>query len=114
MCIMDVQIGDGGGIETGGYTNTYESNQDGTHTFANSSDAFTIFTDHTGDTVHGHMVLARLDSGHEWTMSHTMRVTGNGNIYGAGSKDLSAELTQVLIKTSSGNFDAGRIGLSYI
>ena len=111
---MDVQIGDGGGIETGGYTNTYESNQDGTHTFANSSDAFTIFTDHTGDTVHGHMVLARLDSGHEWTMSHTMRVTGNGNIYGAGSKDLSAELTQVLIKTSSGNFDAGRIGLSYI
>lgn len=111
---IDVQIGDGGGIETGGYTNTMESNQAGTHTFANSSDAFSILTDATGDTVHGHMVLARLDSGHEWTMSHTMRTTGNGNIYGAGSKDLSAELTQVLIKTSSGNFDAGRIGLSYI
>jgi hypothetical protein len=62
----------------------------------------------------GHMVLARLDSGHEWTESHTMRTTGNGMITGAGSKDLSAELTQVLIKTSSGNFDAGRIGLSYI
>jgi hypothetical protein len=111
---MDVQIGDGGGIETSGYIDTSESNQAGTHAFVASSDAFTVATDDTGDTVHGQMILARLDSGHEWTASHVMRATGNGMLFGGGSKDLSAELTQVLIKTSSGNFDAGRIGLSYI
>ena len=116
-----VQIGDSGGIETADYrsqrsTNTNGSlGSDGTPN-SNESQGFGITVDSASNAFGGQMILSlHHPTNHTWTSSSSFRRDGFDHSWGAGSKDLSAELTQVRITTKGGSesFDAGTINIMY-
>jgi len=118
---MMVQIGDSGGIETADYRSQRSNNanasigSDGTPN-SNESQGFGI-TVAPGNTCGGQMILSlHHPTNHTWTSSSSFRVGSYDHSWGAGSKDLSAELTQVRITTKGGSeaFDAGTINIMYM
>ena len=117
-----VQIGDSGGIETADYRSQRSSNtngslaSDGTPN-SNESKGFGITVDAAGNAFGGQMILSlHHPTNHTWTSSSSFRRDGFDHSWGAGSKDLSAELTQVRITTKGGSesFDAGTINIMYM
>ena len=117
-----VQIGDSGGIETSDYrsqrsTNTNGSlGSDGTNN-ANESQGFGITVDGDANTFGGQMILSlHHPTNHTWVSSSSFRRAAYDHSWGAGSKDLSAELTQVRITTKGGSetFDGGTINIMYM
>jgi len=117
-----VQIGDSGGIETADYrsqrsTNTNGSlGSDGTPN-SNESQGFGITVDGDANTFSGQMILSlHHPTNHTWTSSSSFRRAAYDHSWGAGSKDLSAELTQVRITTKGGSetFDGGTINIMYM
>jgi len=108
---LDLTIGTASGLETSGYTGgsalisgggvVYET----TKWPINGSNAADVFT--------GQIILALHNSGNfTWSQSHSTWVrTDSYCSAGGGSKDLSAELTQLSL--SGGTFDAGSVNIMY-
>lgn len=101
-----VQIGDVDGFETTGYSSTSSSS-------TTSTTGFIIRDANASNTVSGILTLDLIDpAAFEWVSTHNTNASSS-NISGAGSKALSAELTQVRVIPGAGSFDAGKINLSY-
>ena len=114
--------GSSGGIETADYRSQRSANtngsiaSDGTPN-SNESKGFGITVDAAGNAFGGQMILSlHHPTNHTWTSSSSFRRDGFDHSWGAGSKDLSAELTQVRITTKGGSesFDAGTINIMYM
>lgn len=109
-----IQIGDAGGPETSGYLG-------GSANVNFSNTAFTAgfgwFGNDAAGVYHGRMVLTLENAAaFTWVCSAVIARSDAAQMYlTAGSKSLSAELTQVRITTSNGSdtFDAGVINISY-
>jgi hypothetical protein len=112
-----VQIGDSGGLETSGYLHTSLANNGGAWADAGfATTGFQLQSTIAANTYHGAMQLYLQDSSdYTWVSTHSFYVDSTDLIWGAGSKSLSAELTQIkLLKMGgSGTLDAGAINISY-
>jgi hypothetical protein len=115
--VVQVQLGDAGGVETAGYLGAVASSA-ATSLRSNFSSGF-LLNDSTsggaGYLRHGPLTLTLL-SGNIWVASLIIaRSETNEAWYGAGSKTLSDTLTQVRITTVNGTdtFDAGSINIMY-
>jgi hypothetical protein len=108
-----VQIGDAGGIETTGYLSVMQTAAGDT----NETTGFAIRNlSGAAYAISGQMILSLLDATtFTWTMLGGQHNTGGGGANLAGSKSLSAELTQLRITTVNGTdvFDAGKVNISY-
>ena len=114
--IVIVQLGDAGGFETSGYSGAGASYS--AATISNFSSGFMLQPSHAATSVyHGKMELSLEDSSdNTWTEKSSVGMTNTASGgHGAGSKALSATLTQVRITTVNGTdaFDAGAINISY-
>lgn len=115
--IVQLQLGDAGGIETSGYTGM-------TARFASASNVYTVaYT--AGILTHTNMqaavsyvaqIVFTLIGSNEWVASGAITsATTNDNCTMCGSKTLSDTLTQLRITTVNGTdtFDAGSINIMY-
>ena len=114
--IVQLQLGDAGGIETSDYDGSLAaivSSSTGALAFTTG---FTVDNTNSSTSVHERCVVFTLLSGNTWMasitggLSNTIRVA-----VGGGSKTLSDTLTQVRITTVNGTdtFDAGTINILY-
>ena len=119
---MMVQLGDAGGIETSNYRSFRGANTnssmaaDGTNN-SNESKGFGITVDAAGNTFGGSMILTlHKSSVYTWVSQSQFRRDNFDYSSGAGSKALSAELTQLRLTTKGGSetFDAGTVNIMYI
>ena len=108
-------LGDSGGYETSGYQaiDAYR----GVSADDNDSTAFTgYFGLATGfsasDVWSGNIFLNRI-SGNFWVMTYTAHDIGQYVRWGAGHKELSAELTSIKFEFQNGNFDNGTCNIQY-
>ena len=109
-----LQLGDAGGIETSGYVAVATNTFDGTTPSGTSG--FTLSVDVAAATTsHGWVEIKLLDAGtFTWVLSGSLHQTGQALTSMAGSKALSAELTQVrLTSVSPDTFDAGKVNIQY-
>lgn len=106
-----VQIGDGGGIETTGYSSS-SGNRTGLAT--STSSFLAVRSGAAGEAINGHMVLTRID-GDQWVESHVTDTQAIAEVcFGGGRKTLSAELTTVrLTRSGTNTFDAGQVNVFY-
>lgn len=109
-----IQVGDPGGFEITGYTSTSDN---GGATQASSTAGF-ICTNNIAatDTATSTMTLELENNmAFTWMMHGIWRRANTAVLISAGSKSLSAELTQIRITTVNGTdtFDAGAINISY-
>lgn len=113
--IIQLQLGDSGGIETTGYTsgawlaNTANANSTTGLIISGANAANYLFD--------GNMIVCLVDSAtNKWSFSSTMSGSVSGmNSMGGGAKSLSATLDRVRITTVNGTdtFDAGSINILY-
>ena len=108
---MNVQLGDAGGIEATGYLST--SDRTGNN-LATSTTAFLFEMAYADTQLGGVMTLARINTSHDWVVAFLGRMRTAQNLYVAGSKTLSAELTQIKVSVVSGAFDAGSTQILYM
>jgi hypothetical protein len=110
-----LQLGDSGGIETTGYLGASVSIADGDRTTAeNFTTGFGSFTQLAAHVCHGFLSIVQL-TGNTWVCSGTVARSNVSNVIStAGSKTLSAALTQIRITTNGADtFDAGSINIIY-
>lgn len=113
---LGVQIGDAGGLETTGYLGEVSSLVSGV---ANATGAKTngfglMRTTVAARAYHGQIILTLKDSTNfTWTASAQVGDETDSIGLGAGSKSLSAELTQIALITPD-TFDAGSVNIAYI
>ena len=112
-----VQIGDSGGFENTGYSACGSVLDTGVIT-ASSTAGFIIRTANSARVSSGVMTISLENStAFTWVSSHALMDTAAATavLVGAGSKSLSAELTQIRITTTGGTntFDAGVVNISY-
>ncbi len=105
-----VQLGDSGGIEATGYIASSAHTAGGQY----STDGFPISRTVASNFTSGIMILTRV-TGNQWASTHsTTRDTSGTGAFGGGHKTLTGELTQLrLTRSTSGNFDQGKVSLSY-
>jgi hypothetical protein len=112
-----IQIGDGGGIETGSYLSSSMRTTDGNTVDAGGSitNGFDMYIADAAATITGNYTLCLKDSSNfTWIGSGVVRNDTNSTTHGGGSKTLSAELTQVkILLSASDTFDAGSINIMY-
>ena len=111
--IIIVQLGDAGGFETSGYIAAGIT----VASIAARTDSFPLSQNSAaGGLYHGTLHCNLLSaSAFTWIASGTfIRSDGPHEIHAAGSKSLSAELTQVRITSvSADDFDAGAVNISF-
>ena len=109
-----VQIGDAGGLEDSGY-NGRSTVAEGGGTVKNFTDHFEFGFLNAGDVQHGQFILSLQDaSDYTWACTFTVGTSNQQNVWnGGGSKSLSAELTQVALRTDD-TFDAGAVSILYM
>jgi hypothetical protein len=109
---IQVQLGDGGGMENTGYLST-SSTTGGTVTAITSG--FAICTPAAASVVSGHCVITLIDSANTWIQTSLIKSATNTMAYSAGNKATSDTLTQIRITTVNGTdtFDAGSINILY-
>jgi hypothetical protein len=112
-----IQLGDAGGIETTGYTETVALIRDNAspRTTAESTSGFTVDHDTAGThSVNGTMTLERKNDNVWCATSVITTKDGDHLSIQSGIKELSAELTQLRlsIKTAD-SFDAGSVNIAY-
>lgn len=111
------QLGDAGGLEATGYNAAASRVTDAVATtLVSSSTGFNLILTaaSSASNADGQLILNRQDSSHTWVASWTLVNINTSPLSvqtGAGTKQLSAELTQLAI--SGGTFDAGSISISY-
>jgi len=112
---IDVTIGDSGGLETSGYISRSADAAPAPGGAITSTAEFILWQNGTNVAVTGHMILTLKDADtFNWISSHVTadEQSGGGEFaHGAGSKSLSAELTQ--LKISGGTFDLGSVNIMY-
>jgi len=113
-----IQLGDAGGIEISGYSGV-------AHFAAGASGSTVSFTTGIGlttniiasTTLHGSMTMLLVDAiTNTWACTSILGSSTAAHIYhGAGSKSLTAELTQIRLTTVGGldTFDAGTVNIQY-
>lgn len=114
---IQVQLGDSGGIENTGYLGAYTAIGSGSGSTANLTSGFGLITPAAASVLHGAVVLTLLDAAtFTWACSATGALSNVANTFwGAGSKSLSATLTQIRLTTVNGTdtFDAGQFNIIY-
>ena len=113
--IIQVQLGDSGGIENTGYVSTTQYLTGGSGSGSTSSTAGFVNAAADGATVvSGHMVITNISS-NLWISSNTFKGSPTYCYFGGGSKTLSATLDRVRITTVNGTdaFDAGSVNILY-
>ena len=116
--IIQIQLGDSGGIENTGYLGSGCYVQTST-TAANSITSGFVASNNVAATtiIHGFAVISLVDSSaNKWSFSSNMARSDFASvILGAGSKSLSGTLDRVRITTVNGTdtFDAGSINILY-
>ena len=108
---IDLTIGDSGGLETSGYTGGSALMSGGGVVFETTK--WPISGNNAADVFTGQIILALHNSSNfTWSQSHSAWVRADSYCTaGGGSKDLSAELTQ--LQLSGGTFDAGSVNIMY-
>ena len=110
-------LGDAGGLETSGYSGSVASlvgTSPTSSTFANAFVVTDVIT--AASTLSGTITLTLEDPlGFTWNLASILASGNTAAVhFAAGSKSLSAELTQVQISSVSGDtFDAGAINITY-
>lgn len=113
-----VQLGDSGGLENTGYTNTCGYTGTASGAFSYTSYFVICYSQDPTMVTNGMCTLSLADEANNvWVCSGTMEVQGSGtyvNIF-AGSKSLSSEITTIRFTTtgSTDTFDAGTISLTF-
>jgi len=109
-----LRLGDSGGVEESGYVSTNHRIDGSTVTVAADTAHFMIANGGgAADPFSTVMNLTRSASGvHDWIVSWITKQSTAANNFGAGSKTLSGELTQLQILTT-GTFDAGNWNAYY-
>jgi len=112
--LMDVTIGDAGGLETTNYkSGSHKILTTTVSSSGNTTDAFIINKTQSGDILKGTMTLTLKDAANfTWIATHCFHMDGANISWGGGWKSLSAELTQVQV--SGGTFNSGSINIMYI
>jgi hypothetical protein len=107
--VVQIQLGDSGGIENTGYLSA-ENTAGSTSTTGFSTVALTT----NGDIFYGQTFINLL-SGNNWVSSGTVWGTGYSLGNSVGNKTLSATLDRIRITTVTGTptFDAGTINIQY-
>ena len=113
-----VQLGDSGGIETTGYLGSRARIAPSTTSSALiTAGLAAIGLTGAAAVLHGNVTLTLEDSTNfTWTSTSTIAFSNSRGVgWGAGSKSLSAELTQLRITTVGGSaqFDAGSFNILY-
>lgn len=119
--IIRITLGDAGGLETSGYLSTGAAieNEGVPGLTTRKTDSFIIGNGgnfDAADIVQGSAIFTLQDaSAFNWVMNAQLSLSNVDSIYfGAGSKSLSAELTQISITTHSpGTGDSGSISIMY-
>ena len=111
-----VRIGDAGGIETTGYSDTLGVIEvTAVKTIFSGGSGFTVGDmGVASDAVSGTVTLSRL-TGNAWTLAGVLRSQSQRTAFSAGDKTLSDALDRVRITTFNGTdaFDAGTINISW-
>ena len=110
-----LQLGDSGGIETSGYSGSTANQSGGTAT-GWSSGIIVDVGSNAANVRHGNVSLFLIGGSNSWSASVNTALSNSASQYnGAGTKQLSATLTQVRLTTASGTdeFDAGAINVLY-
>jgi hypothetical protein len=115
--VMQVQLGDSGGVETSGYSavTTYISLSNNTTRGLSSSSGFPFSYVNSAATVYSGVLTISLQGSNVWVSSgHIHEITAGLHNIG-GNKTLSDTLTQIRITTVNGTdtFDAGSINIMY-
>ena len=110
---IQVQLGDSGGFETGGYLST--STRTNGSTTVSSTSGF-IIASAGGHVLHGSMILTRHEVTNDiWVAQHAVRLDGTNVASGGGSKSLTTDVTQIRLANSGGNsFDAGEANVLWM
>jgi hypothetical protein len=111
-----IQVGDAGGIETSGYLGASARLNNGGNAVSNYTAGFGINVAAGSNVIHGSIILSLEDAASfTWTASGIVGYSdGAETVITAGSKSLSAELTQLrLTQTGVNTFDAGSVNISY-
>jgi len=104
-----VQIGDAGGIETTGYESDGVSAASGGNGTVNSTAGFIIDISVAARAFSGTATLVKV-TGNIWSFGYAGRTASGVAAVGGGRKELSAPLTQILLKpTGSDSFDGGQV-----
>lgn len=114
--VFEMQLGDAGGFETAGYLSTCLTAESASSSSQRITDAFAIGRNAAaGNTMAVTVTLTLRNSANfSWNCEVSGALTAGATrfICGGGSKDLSAELTQIRITTGGGDtFDAGEINI---
>ena len=110
---LGIQLGDAGGLETSGYAGRSAYEGGGTQV-VNFSDTFEMTVGNAADVINATFTLTLQDSSNfAWNCALSTASTGQATWQGAGTKSLSAELTQVAVK-SDGTLDLGVASILYI
>ncbi len=112
---MLIQLGDAGGPENTGYVSV-SADIDASETTVSSTAGIIIKVDAAADAIHGTVIFNLMDAAtFLWACQGTLASSnGTSSITTAGSKALSAVLTQVRIDTTGTNtFDAGTVNVVY-
>lgn len=119
--IVQVQLGDSGGVETTGYLSAggYISTAAGVTSTSSGgyNSGFAIFAGTASQNRDGIMTIANI-SGNKWVASHSMSVIDGSTaipLFGGGRKELSATLDRIRITTVNGTdtFDSGSVNIIY-
>lgn len=116
--LLQIQIGDSGGVETSGYNSGAATQASATLYTANVTTGFVLSVSNDGasSSRHGSYILSKLD-GDNWVGQGNIHESASYTIgyHCAGSKTLSATLDRVRITTVNGTdtFDAGSINILY-
>lgn len=113
---FEIRIGDSGGIEATGYVGASTRLLSATALTVQSTTGFFIHIDDASNTLQGHITLVLKDAAaFTWAASGVVDSSGASpqtSTVGS-SKSLSAELTQLSINTTAGDFDAGSVNIAY-
>ena len=110
--IIQIQIGDSGGIETSGYVGAVGNR--GAENYYTSG--YLINRGYTASSTGSGLAILTLVSGNIWVISGTTASSAvDAPNFFAGTKTLSDTLTQILVTTVNGTdtFDAGTINVMY-
>lgn len=110
---LQILLGDAGGFETTGYR---ASAADVAGTIVTSSAAFLLVDAAVaGDRVSGSAILSLMNAtNNTWMMQSVLVAEATPEVYvGAGSKSLTAELTQLRFSCGGDAFDEGSVNIQY-
>jgi hypothetical protein len=110
-----IQLGDAGGIETGGYASAAAVPSSTTAAASSTAGFIVLAANSASDLWHGAVTLSLLDSAtHLWTSTGSL-TNASGVRSSAGAKNTSQDVDRIRITTVNGTdaFDAGSINISW-